>query len=306
MVRQQLGRYVRKAEAWVGTREGRFGTFYRERIRGTAAYYGLLLGFADPTWTERIQDAQDCPDNAFIPRVPNAGKIQGSMLTMHNGLKVGRDSYYGAPLRLMMERNRGVHEPQEERVFAELLKHVAPGGTMIELGAYWGFYSMWFLKEVENGRAFLVEPEATNLASGRKNFDINGMSGTFVHAYVGKDAETKPDGTRTISVDALVEEFGIEHISILHSDIQGFEVEMLHGAKRTLDAGKVDYAVISTHSNKLHEECLKMLRARQFEILASADLNATYSVDGLIVGRAPSIRIPGPIPISRKKVASAS
>jgi hypothetical protein len=38
--------------------------------------------------------------------------------------------------------NRGVHEPLEEFVFQEVLKRLPEACAMIELGAYWGHYSM--------------------------------------------------------------------------------------------------------------------------------------------------------------------
>ena len=55
-----------------------------------------------------------CPDNQFIPRVPDAGKLEGGQVVMHNGIKVGGMGYYGAGILNMLIENRGVHEPQEE------------------------------------------------------------------------------------------------------------------------------------------------------------------------------------------------
>ena len=49
----------------------------------------------------------------------HAGRVIGPNQVMHNGLLICRDSYHGSPVRLMLGRNRGVHEPQEERVFGE-------------------------------------------------------------------------------------------------------------------------------------------------------------------------------------------
>ena len=73
---------------------------------------------------KRILDALYCPDNAHIPRVPHAGRIENGCQIMHNGLKVSPGSYYGYFYRRMLLRNRGVHEPQEERVFALSLIHI--------------------------------------------------------------------------------------------------------------------------------------------------------------------------------------
>ena len=49
----------------------------------------------------------------------------------------------------MLLENKGVHEPQEEKAFLEVLNYVEKGSTMIELGSYWGFYSLWFNKKIK-------------------------------------------------------------------------------------------------------------------------------------------------------------
>ena len=67
----------------------------------------------------------------------------------------------------IIERLKGHHEPQEEKVFHEVLKAVAPGSTMIELGCYWAYYSLWFQKAVKNARNFMIEPAKAALECGR-------------------------------------------------------------------------------------------------------------------------------------------
>jgi hypothetical protein len=69
-----------------------------------------------------------CPDNAHLPRVPEAAQIAHGLQVMHNGLRVHDDSYSYFPdeMHEILRQNRGVHEPQEERVFAEVLPHPGP------------------------------------------------------------------------------------------------------------------------------------------------------------------------------------
>ena len=95
----------------------------------------------------RIEKVCSSPENNFIKRVPDAGKISNGWITMHNGIQVSALGYYGKGILNMLVRNLGVHEPEEERVFQEVLKYVQPGSTMIEAGSYWAFYSLWFSKE---------------------------------------------------------------------------------------------------------------------------------------------------------------
>lgn len=74
-----------------------------------------LQGSSKTAWEDRIAMVLQCPDNALIPRVPDAGLARGGTITMHNGVKILAGSYYGAPIVRLLKESRGVHEPQEER-----------------------------------------------------------------------------------------------------------------------------------------------------------------------------------------------
>lgn len=250
-------------------------------------------------WLQRIEDVMRSADNAFIPRVKDAGAIRRGKQIMHNGLKINLGSYYGPEYSKMLEVSKGVHEPQEERVFAEVLKTIPPKATMIEMGAFWSFYSMWFNKDVRDARNFMIEPDEFNLGHGKRNFRLNKMKGTFVKGFIGRQSSLQ-DGVKTIAIDDFVAENNIPFVHMLHSDIQGFEYDMLLGAEKTFAEKKIGYAFISTHNNELHYQCLNFLKQRNFVILASADMNETCSVDGLIAARADHFPGIGPIPISKK------
>jgi len=115
-------------------------------------------------WKQRIQDVLDAPESKLIPRHENAGEIVDGLLVMHNGIKIDPLSYYGYPMRKMFMLSGGVHEPQEELVFGKVLEKLPAGATMVELGSYWAFYSMWFHKAIEQARCIMVEPEEEGLA----------------------------------------------------------------------------------------------------------------------------------------------
>ena len=171
---------------------------------------------------------------------------------------------------------------------------------MIELGAYWGFYSLWFKKSVSGSRCFLVEPDLGNLKSGQANFVRNGEEGVFHQAYVGRAAATAADGIPVISVDAFCDERAIQRVNILHADIQGAEVEMLLGASRMLNERRIDFIFISTHSNELHSACLEHLASCRYDILAEADLGATHSYDGVIVAKSSGLSEPEFLEMNKK------
>lgn len=252
-------------------------------------------------WARRGELLLECRDNERIPRVEDAGRLLDGCLIMHNGLRVRPDSYYNYATLRMMQRNRGVHEPQEEFVFQQVLPLMPPGATMLELGAYWGFYSMWFSKTVPGSRAILVEPMQENLRLGRENFSLNGLDGTFIHAFVGDTPKVGAKGEpRTVTVDQLLREQGLDYVHLLHSDIQGFEVQMLDGAADALAGNRIGWCFISTHSEECHRGCLDRLARHDFVIVAAHTKDESFSGDGLIVARHRSLPGPVKIPIDRR------
>lgn len=255
-------------------------------------------------WKNRIRDAVASPDNSHIPRVENAGQIVDHLLIMHNGLRVGELSYGGEGPRNLMIANRGVHEPQEERAFQEILKVLPKGSAMLELGSFWAFYSMWFYREVGDARCFCVEPDPENILMGKKNFALNFGENpprlNFQQAYVGALNGVANDGVNILNVDAMMANFKIDQLAVLHADTQGYEVDVLRGAEMALSGRKIDYIFISTHANEKHRICLALLRAHNYAILADVDLIETFSFDGLIVARRNELAGNGPFSLSRK------
>lgn len=246
-----------------------------------------------PDWSIRIRQATACPDNRFIPRVASAGTIIDGQLVMHNGLRVYELSYDGEGPRDLMRANQGVHEPQEERLFMEVLKYLPVGSTMLELGSYWAFYSMWFYKEIAGAYCFCVEPETRNIQMGKDNFALNfGDSPPgviFEQAYAGQNDKTADSKTviPTISVDGFLSKRGISTLALLHADTQGHELDVLKGAATSLSAKAIKFLFISTHTNQLHRACLEELHRHNYHILADIDLLETFSFDGLIVAQSP-------------------
>ncbi|MEO8276044.1 MAG: FkbM family methyltransferase [Thermoanaerobaculia bacterium] len=253
-------------------------------------------------WDARIADVLACPDNERLPRVADAGRIDGDFQIMHNGIKVAVDGYYGNGITRMLAANCGCHEPQEEVVFEAVVKSMPVGAVMIEVGAYWGFYSLWFLREVRESRVFLVEPAVENLAVGQRNFLANSASGDFTNAYIGRETGRAADGVEIVSVDSMAAAKNLSHVNLLHADVQGFEIEMLSGARQLLEQSKVDYLFISTHGAELHSECEQILKRFGYVVLVSIGLHETYSVDGIIVACSARMQPPPFLPPSKKRL----
>ena len=153
---------------------------------------------------------------------------------------------------------------------------------MLELGAYWGHYSMWLKSARANASVHLVEPALQNLNAGKHNFALNGFEGNFIHASVGNNH---------FGVDAFLAESKIQRLDVLHCDIQGYEVEMLEDCRRSLSAKSIDYVFISTHSEQLHQEVTKRLERFKYRIEVSSDFETeTTSFDGFVFASSPSMK----------------
>jgi hypothetical protein len=221
----------------------------------------------------RFREIISDPLNLLIERAPRSGIVEDGVVWLHNGNRVPVDCYYGR-FSEILAINRGVHEPLEEFIFQQVMRVMPADPTMLELGAYWGHYSMWMKRERSTAQVLLVEPDPVNLEVGRVNFALNSFDGTFIHAMVGHGG---------FQVDPFLRSNGWPRLTILHSDIQGFESQMLDGCAETFGRGLVDYAFVSTHSQQLHAEVIGKLTAAGMRVEVSADFeNETTSHDGLV------------------------
>ncbi len=252
-----------------------------------------------PYWTQRITTVKASQDNQQLKHVADAGRVFENYQLMGNGLKITLGSYYDYGNTHLLIENRGVHEPQEELAFEKILTTMPPGGTMMELGSYWAFYSMWFARDVKDARCVMIEPDPHKMNFGKLNFKLNGLTGTFDNGYI-TDTTNLSTSIPYYSVDFLMEKHGISHLNILHSDIQGFELKMLDGCATALHDGAIDYFFISTHSNELHIQCIERLKSFDYIILCEANLNESFSVDGLIVAKKNGAAGPEKVEISKK------
>ncbi len=213
---------------------------------------------------------------------------------MHNGLEVLADGYCGEWMTNIIDRLGGHHEPQEELLFFELLKHARHDTSIIELGSYWAYYSCWYLKDVPGSRAICIEPNPQHLQIGKKNAEMNGFQDRieFKNAWVGhkRDGVTEPrEGT--INLDCLsmddVLAMANDEVELLHIDIQGAELDFLRSMN--IIGEKVRFLVLSTHhksisgSSTTHRDCIQSILDLGGFIMDEHDIDESFSGDGLIV-----------------------
>lgn len=249
----------------------------------------------------RIEMTVGCQDAATVPKVLGAGQVirdgDIDVQIMHNGVRVLAGGYHGAWMAEIIRRLRGHHEPQEEAIFYQILKLMPDVPSMIELGSFWAYYSLWMLQARPAASVIGVEPDAAHIEVGRRNAALNGRTMTFVEASVGgqvlepRPFETESSGVRSIpqvSVPQLMADAGLERLDLLHCDTQGAETEILTSCRPLFEVGAIRFCIVSTHHHAIsgdpltHQRCLHLIEAAGGLILAEHSVAESFSGDGLI------------------------
>ncbi len=255
---------------------------------------------------QRVDMTVSCRDTDYINKRKNAGnykEINGQKFQiMHNGLYVKAGGYHGEWMQKIIEKLKGHHEPQEEKLFYEILKYLDKSPVILELGSFWSYYSLWLLKEFPNAKSFCCEPDPVNMKVGKANATVNGLSGRikFINAAAGEtdkeiiDFNLDSDPSKKIkakvrTVDSLAEEFKIKKIDILHMDVQGVELSALQGSLKMIKDKKVRFVFVSTHHYLFsgdpltHQRCKDFLVDNGAHIISAHNVLESFSGDGLIV-----------------------
>ncbi len=220
---------------------------------------------------------------------------------MHNGIKVKAGGYHGDCMSHVIRSLRGHHEPQEEFVFHHLLRFCRHNTLIVELGCFWAWYSLWYLKEIPGSRAICIEPDPKNLEIGITNSNLNHMKNrmNFFSFWIGGEnltaftsiaestnMEVTLPSLNAQGILALTEN---EPIELLHIDIQGAETNFLRSIGTRGIEGLIRFVVASTHhssisgSKSTHEDCVKSLKENGAHILVEHTIQESFSGDGLIV-----------------------
>ena len=254
---------------------------------------------------ERVDLATLCRDCDDLPKVAGAGEVitdaDGARVqVMHNGLRMLADGYCGGWMTELIRRCQGHHEPQEERVFHEVLARMPANATMIELGAWWSFYTLCFLQDHPARQAVALEPDPERRALGEQNAARNAMAPRFVNGFIGAtslpSARFRLDSGHDVaiprrSVPDLLAQSGFDVLDLLHCDAQGAEYDVLTSCAELLQSGRIRTVIVSTHHHSItgdpltHQRCMAVIERCGGAIFAEHDVQESYSGDGLIAAR---------------------
>jgi FkbM family methyltransferase len=161
----------------------------------------------------------------------------------------------------MMGRSWYDHEwatPAEIRELRERGR-LADGARVFDIGAHQGVVAMMLAGIVgPSGEVIAVEATPHNADVARRNAELNGLSqlrvlhgagadasGTLrfsprMNGHVAGDAEASV-AVRAVTIDELAAEHGAP--DVLFVDVEGYELHVLRGARRTLEAHRPDLFV---------------------------------------------------------------
>ncbi len=253
----------------------------------------------------RLALTTSCRVTDAIEKVEGAGSFttvgEVEVQVMHNGVVVERDGYLGPWQSEVIARLEGHHEPQEELVFHAIVERLASTGGghgMVELGAWWAYYLLWFKHRFPAAVAIGVEPDLPFLELGRRNASLNSLELDLVHGVVGPTPGT-PMAFRAASdfelheveqysLSQLLERAGLERFDVVLADIQGAEHDLVATSAAMLAEGKVRFLVVSTHDLDFsgrattHQEICAQLLDLGGHLIAEHSVSESFSGDGLV------------------------
>jgi len=157
----------------------------------------------------------------------------------------------------------------ERHVTRQLRRYLAPGDCFVDVGAHVGYMSLVAGRCVgRRGRVVCFEANPNLTAALRRNTEQSGADDLVIHQAAAADAPgtvtfatfrscttvgrvhepSTPDDAELVTVearplDALLEEPGFRPPRFIKIDVEGFELQVLRGARRMLETHRPVVAV---------------------------------------------------------------
>jgi FkbM family methyltransferase len=173
----------------------------------------------------------------------------------------------------------GTYEPQETMIVRRM---VEAGGTFVDVGAHWGYFSLIMAEHVgSSGRVVAIEADPRIHAILERSVALNNLPQVrVVHAaaaarpgvlpLIGFDELSDNWGTSRIaagaspvrpshevparSIDDLLDEFGVDTVDLIKMDIEGAEALALAGMSTGLRRGRYRRLLLELHPVQLAEQ----------------------------------------------------
>ena len=187
----------------------------------------------------------------------------------------------------------GIRERRSTRIMEQFIR---PDDVILELGANIGYYVLIESTVLsDKGYIYAVEPGPENVERLKKNIALNDISNIEVshmamsnrkgtaRLYFGQacnlhsliessgDPDAKYVEVRTDTVDSFLKDK--KPITFLRMDVEGYETEVIHGMKETLESPQFKRMFVEIHPHRVStekmQEFLQTLADHGFEIAHS-------------------------------------
>jgi FkbM family methyltransferase len=182
---------------------------------------------------------------------------------------------------------RGLDDPElRKELFSDIynMRHVAPraGDTVLDVGGFKGETAIVFADRVgPEGRVFAFEPVPASYHCMIENIRANGLEEIITAVNKGCSSVSKGaqavssangapwsyisegDGAvdvELVSIDDFVRANGLKRVDFIKLDVEGFECDVLRGAKEVLHAHKPKLAVALYHKSSDLIEIPRLVR----------------------------------------------
>jgi FkbM family methyltransferase len=203
----------------------------------------------------------------------------------HERLVVTRS---GIKLSYRMNRGdlQGIREVWCDEVYR--LPFATPPGALLDLGANIGLTSLWLATHANFSQIIAVEPSHENAQMIAKNFQRNNIAAHILEAAVGPS-----DGTirfssstwsnlgnvgdvgtpvRMVSVQTILDEFGVDNVGVAKVDIEGAEQALFLGPSEWLT--HTCSLVVEFHPSVIDYPLLtKTVASHGFDYFQASDTN---------------------------------
>jgi hypothetical protein len=154
----------------------------------------------------------------------------------------------------------GLYEIEIHKYFK---KYAQKADIMFDIGAAYGYYSLIYRKFNKNGQIYSFDPGVGKFDEiYRKNFNEN--FGTFENVNLsGKLVGNNPTDEFIKIDDVLKNKTG--KTVLFKIDVDGGELDVLKSGLESFKNNKC-YFVVETHSFKLEEDCVALLRHEGFTV----------------------------------------
>jgi FkbM family methyltransferase len=160
-------------------------------------------------------------------------------------------------------------EQSEQKVYEHAAARVRAGDVVVDCGAHIGAFTRVALRAGAR-MVVAIEPEPSNIAAFRRNFDKELRSGAVrligkglwhergklplrlsgdndSHTLLAKSGAPAGPSVELLPLDELVKDLKLERVDFIKMDIEGAEVNALRGARRILRQWRPRLAISAYH-----------------------------------------------------------